>query len=93
MSTLAPLVSERLAPHRLDDISFGLYKPHYKFDTPEKFKKELERVKDQQKEMIRAGNAASFRTSWTIQGSTKDGEKMQKQYSKLLLRAFKRATR
>jgi hypothetical protein len=23
----------------LDDISFGLYKPHYKFDTPEKFKK------------------------------------------------------
>ena len=72
----------------LDDISFGLYKPHYKFDTPEKFKKELERVKDQQKEMIRAGNAASFRTSWTIQGSTRDGEKMQKQYSKLLLRAF-----
>jgi hypothetical protein len=72
----------------LEDISFGLYKPHYNFGTPEQFKEELERVKDKQKEMVRAGNAASFAVAWTVGESRKEGERMQKQYSKLMLRAF-----
>ncbi|HEY3806312.1 MAG TPA: DUF4041 domain-containing protein [Kofleriaceae bacterium] len=72
----------------LEDISFGVYKPHYRFDTPEQFKKEMDRVYDRQKELVRAGKAASFAVSWTINDNKKEGERMQKQYCKLLLRAF-----
>jgi multidrug efflux pump subunit AcrA (membrane-fusion protein) len=72
----------------LEDVSFGLYRPQYRFDTPEQFKAELDRVYERQKEMIRAGKAASFAVSWTVGNSKRDGERMQKQYSKLLLRAF-----
>jgi hypothetical protein len=72
----------------LEDISFGLYKPQYRFDTPEQFKAEMDRVYEHQKEMVRAGQAASFAVSWTVGDSRKEGERMQKQYSKLLLRAF-----
>ncbi|HEX3761224.1 MAG TPA: hypothetical protein VHW23_21160, partial [Kofleriaceae bacterium] len=38
----------------LEDVSFGLYRPQYKFDTPEQFKAEMDRVYEQQKEMVRA---------------------------------------
>jgi hypothetical protein len=72
----------------LEDISFGLYKPQYNFDTPEQFKAEMDRVYDRQKEMVRAGKAASFAVSWTVGDSKREGERMQKQYCKLLLRAF-----
>lgn len=72
----------------LEDISFGLYKPHYAFDTPEKFKRELEKVCEQQKEMVRADRAATFAVTWTVGGSEREGARMQKQYAKLVLRAF-----
>lgn len=72
----------------LEDVSFGLYRPQYRFDTPEQFKAEMDRVYDRQKDMVRAGKAASFAVSWTVGNSKKEGERMQKQYSKLLLRAF-----
>lgn len=72
----------------LEDISFGLYKPHYTFDTPEAFKRELEKVHEKQKELIRSGRAASFAVTWSVGGSQREGAKMQKQYTKLLLRAF-----
>ncbi|HEY0194918.1 MAG TPA: DUF4041 domain-containing protein [Kofleriaceae bacterium] len=72
----------------LEDISFGLYTPHYKFDTPEQFKAEMDRVYEVQKQMVRAGKAATCDKSWTVGDSKKEGERMQKQYSKLMLRAF-----
>jgi uncharacterized C2H2 Zn-finger protein len=72
----------------LEDISFGLYKRQYGFDTPEQFKAEMDRVYDRQKEFVRSGKAASFAISWTVGNSKREGERMQKQYSKLLLRAF-----
>jgi hypothetical protein len=72
----------------LDDISFGLYKPHYTYETPEDFKAEFDRIRDREKEMIRAGTAATASVAWVVGGSEKEGAKMQKQYTKLLLRAF-----
>ena len=72
----------------LDDISFGLYKPHYSFDTPEEFKAEMDRVRESQKEMIRAHKAATCAVAWSVGNSRKEGERMQKQYIKLMLRAF-----
>jgi hypothetical protein len=78
----------RQLEENLEDISYGLYKPHYTFDTPEDFKRELNRIHDRQKDLIRSGKAASFSVAWMVGGSEREGAKMQKQYTKLLLRAF-----
>jgi hypothetical protein len=78
----------RSLEENLDDISFGLYKPHYKYDTPEEYKTKLEDVRDKQKQMVKDGEAARFDKQWTVGGSAKEGERMQKQYQKLMLRAF-----
>ena len=39
-------------------------------------------------ELIRTGDAAGSKITWTVGNSRTDGERMVKQYSKLLLRAF-----
>lgn len=49
-----------LLEENLEDISFGIYKPHFHFDTPEQYKRQLERVCEQQKAMVRSGEAARF---------------------------------
>jgi Domain of unknown function (DUF4041)/T5orf172 domain len=72
----------------LEDISFGIYKPHFDYDTPEGYKTAIEEVIAKQREMVRAGNAARFTVEWSVGGSRHEGERMQRQYSKLLLRAF-----
>ncbi len=72
----------------LEDISFGIYKPHFDYDTPEGYKTALEEVIAKQREMVRAGKAAHFAVEWSVGGSKREGERMQQQYSKLLLRAF-----
>ena len=72
----------------LEDISFGIYKPHFDYDTPEGYKTALEEVIAKQRELVRAGTAARFAVEWTVGGSRREGERMQRQYSKLLLRAF-----
>ena len=77
-----------LLEENLEDISFGLYKPHFNYDDPEKFKAALTKVYDQKKQLIRDGGATNAPANWTVNGSTKDGAKMVKQQSKLMLRAF-----
>jgi hypothetical protein len=72
----------------LEDISFGIYKPHYHFDTPDDFKRELERVTNRQKELVRTDRATNFAVAWTVGGSEREGARMQKQYAKLIIRAF-----
>ena len=72
----------------LEDISFGIYKPHFQYDTPDGYKVALESVIDKQRQLVRTGNAARFAVEWSVGGSKREGERMQKQYTKLLLRAF-----
>jgi hypothetical protein len=72
----------------LEDISFGVYKPHFAYDTPDAYKAALETAIDKQRAMIRADLATHCAVQWTVGGSRKDGERMQRQYGKLLLRAF-----
>ena len=71
-----------------DDISFGLYRPQFAYDTPERFKVELERVWQEQKTMIRMDDATVCPHEWSVGGSRAEGRKMQKQLAKLMLRAF-----
>jgi hypothetical protein len=78
----------KLLEEDLTDISFGLYKPHFKFGTPDEYKARLEAVREQQKAMLRGGEAAKVAIAWSVGGSRREGERMQKQYMKLVLRAF-----
>ena len=71
-----------------EDLSFGFYKPHFDFDTPERYKIELQNIKNKQKEMVRAKTAAICHTDWTVGGSKAEGKKMTTRTIKLILRAF-----
>jgi len=77
-----------LLEENLEDISFGVYKPHFDYQTPDAYKAALTDIREQQKSMIRADRAAHCDVQWTVGGSRSEGARMQKQYSKLLLRAF-----
>jgi hypothetical protein len=69
-------------------ISYGLYQPHFDFDTSEKYKNELLNVREKEKALIRAGQAAPCNTKWTVNNSVSEGTKLTKHYAKLMLRAF-----
>ncbi|MBA2321971.1 MAG: DUF4041 domain-containing protein [Deltaproteobacteria bacterium] len=73
---------------RCDKSTYGLYNPHYDFDTPEAYKRELEAVRDRKKQMVRNGHATHAPMNWTVGGSKRDGERIAKQLTKLMLRAF-----
>jgi hypothetical protein len=77
-----------LVEGELEDISFGLYKPQYTFETSEQFRQALDRLREQEKAMVREGQAARCAVEWSIQGDKRAGGRMQKQYMKLMLRAF-----
>jgi hypothetical protein len=69
-------------------ISYGLYKPHFDFDTSEKYKEALVAVREQEKALVRDDQAARSEVTWTVGGSAAEGKRMIKHYSKLMLRAF-----
>lgn len=77
-----------LLEENLEDISFGLYQPHFNFDTPDEYKARITAVREQQKAMLKNAEAAKFSIAWSVGGSRREGERMQKQYMKLLVRAF-----
>ena len=68
--------------------SFGLYEPRFAFINSEEYKQRLDQVREQQKQMIKAGTAASGNVNWQVDGSAAKGRKMVKDMQKLLLRAF-----
>lgn len=72
----------------LDFISYGVYKPHFDFDTSEKYKQKISDLRSEQKDAIRAKNAAICSTEWTVSGSKAEGRKMTNRNLKLILRAF-----
>jgi hypothetical protein len=77
-----------LLEENLEDISCGLYQPHFSFQTSEDYKLRLLRVREQERLMIRSHIAVSCPQQWTVNGDVKQGTRMIKQYTKLLLRAF-----
>lgn len=71
-----------------DDMSFGLYKPEYAFDTSETYKAELEKVYEQKKDCIRNDKAAIYPSGWTVNNNLAEGKRMIKKQVKIMLRAF-----
>lgn len=68
--------------------SFGFYTPRYDLQTSELYKAKLEHVREQQETMVKTGKAAYGSTSWSVNNSQKEGERMVKDYVKLILRSF-----
>ena len=68
--------------------SFGLYEPTFDFATSDIYKDRLDKIREQQKLMIKNGTAASGDMNWTVNGDAKKGKTMVKDMQKLLLRAF-----
>jgi hypothetical protein len=77
-----------LLEENMEDISFGLYKPHFEFNTSDEFKAALEKLRDQERAVIRDGTAVMCVSKWTVGNSEREGARMVKLYSKLSLRAF-----
>jgi hypothetical protein len=68
--------------------SFGLYKPRYAFAESAQYQSILERIRDQQKAMLKDKKAAVCGIEWTVNGSKVEGRKSTNQTLKLMLRAF-----
>ena len=68
--------------------SFALYKPHFAFANSSAYKDELTKIRAKQKECIKAGNAATGNSGWTVNGDARQGAKMIQDMQKLLIRAF-----
>lgn len=72
----------------LECASFGLYTPHFSFDTSEEFKAEIEKVRKEQKALIKAGDAVVGGEQIKWNNSLAQGQAMVKRQKQLMMRAF-----
>lgn len=72
----------------LDMMSFGVYKPHFNFETSEEYKEEIKKIRQQQKGLIKSKQAIKCYTDWTVDGSRVEGRKTTNKIMRLMLRAF-----
>ena len=70
----------------LDEV--GLFKPQFDFANSTQYSERLKQCREQQKQLVKVGQAATAESNWTINGSVKEGKKLTSDISKLLLRAF-----
>ena len=72
-----------------DEIQIcGLGDPTYSFMSVDVLKDKLGKIRDRQKQMVKDDIALNFSTSWTLDGDTKAGEKLNRDNMKMVLRAF-----
>lgn len=68
--------------------AFGFYESKYDFQGAEEYKQRLDKIRAQQKQMIKGKQAAVCHTEWSVGGSAREGKKMTDNFLKLVLRAF-----
>ena len=66
----------------------GIYEYRHPLDSAVAYKGRLSDIKDQYKTLVKQGAAVTGSTNWTVNGSTTQGSKMVKEFSKLMLRAY-----
>ena len=66
----------------------GFYKPHYDFDTSERYKSKINSVRERQKRLLKDDIAIYCTTTWTVDNSRAKGRKMENQAIRLTARAF-----
>ncbi len=67
---------------------FGFYRPRFDFETSSMYQQRLERVREQQTDMVKSDLAVKWEKTWSVEGSEVKGRKMMAEQSKLILRAF-----
>jgi multidrug efflux pump subunit AcrA (membrane-fusion protein) len=68
--------------------AFGFYESKYNFQDTQDYKQRLDRIRAQQKQLIKSKKAAICNTEWSVEGSLQKGKKMTDDFIKLVLRAF-----
>lgn len=74
-----------------DLLDMGFYKPHFSFESSERFKAAITKNKDSQKTLLRKKNhegAIYCSTQWTVGGDKNEGKKMTTRAINLTARAF-----
>lgn len=66
----------------------GFYKPHYDFDDPESYKKEIKDIRRRQKDCIKGETAVYCTTEWRVDGNRAKGRTMENRAIRLTARAF-----
>jgi uncharacterized coiled-coil DUF342 family protein len=66
----------------------GIYQYRHPLDDAIAYKAKLAGVQARIKDAVRAGTAVKGATNWTVNGSARDGAKMVREFSKLMLRAY-----
>jgi hypothetical protein len=66
----------------------GIYQYRHPFDDAVAYKAKLAGVQARIKDAVKAGTAVKGATNWTVDGSTREGAKMVREFSKLMLRAY-----
>jgi hypothetical protein len=66
----------------------GIYQYRHPLDDAVAYKVRLAGVQARIKDAVRAGNAVRGATNWTVNGSIREGAKMVREFSKLMLRAY-----
>lgn len=72
----------------LEIISYGLYKPHFDFDTSSEYQKRILTNQQRQKELVKGKQASVCSKEWIVEGDKKKGTEMIARNTKLALRAF-----
>ena len=66
----------------------GIYQYSHPLESAVDYKARLEDIQARIKSMAKSDQAISGATSWTVNGSAKEGTRMVKDFSKLMLRAY-----
>jgi hypothetical protein len=66
----------------------GVYRPHFDLGDSAAYQRALDACRQDVKLAIKQESAIIMHRSWTVEGSTSKGERMQRQLSTLMLRAF-----
>jgi seryl-tRNA synthetase len=66
----------------------GIYSYRHPLDDAVAYKAKLTGVQARIKDAVKAGTAVRGATNWTVNGSVREGAKMVREFSKLMLRAY-----
>jgi hypothetical protein len=77
-----------LYDEEIELIELGLYKPYFDFDTSEKYKQELQEIREKQRKMLSDKTAIFCSQEWVVEGSKSKGKAMMNRGIRLTSRAF-----
>lgn len=69
-------------------LAIGLYPPSFPRVCPDDYKRRLRDARAQQRAMVHDDRAVTYGDTWMLGDSRAEGARMQRQYARLLLRAF-----